>query len=99
MNSYDFTPLENEIRACFPAITRHRLAISHSAAAHNGNILALRVRVTLDERFPTFDSDKLMAVLNADEMTAKDRRSIVKGTFAGKPCEIILVTRQPAANC
>ena len=92
MVDYDFKPLVDGIRACFPAITRDRISISHGATAHNGNILALRVRVILDERFPTYDADGLMTLLDADEMVA----STIKGTFAGKQCEIILATRQPA---
>ena len=99
MSDYDFTPLVDGIRACFPAITRNRLAISPCAAAHNGNILALRVRVFVDERFPTFDADGLMTLLDSHEMVAKGGQSIVKGAFEGKPCEMILVMRQPADNC
>ena len=97
MVDYNFKPLVDGIRACFPAITRDRVSISHGATAHNGNILALRVHVILDERFPTFDADGLMTLLDADEMLAKDGQSTVTGTFAGKQCEIILATRQPVA--
>jgi hypothetical protein len=98
MVDYDFKPLLDGIRTCFPAITRDRISISHGATAHNGNILALRVRVIVDERFSTFDSDKLMAILDADEMLAKDGQSIVEGRFEGKPCAIVLVTRQSDAG-
>jgi hypothetical protein len=98
VTDFDFQPLLDGIRNCFPAITRNRISINHGATTHKGNILALRVGVILDERFPTFDADGLMALLDADEMTGNDGQSIVKGTFDGKRCEIILLTRQPAAN-
>jgi hypothetical protein len=97
MIDFNFKPLVDEIRACFPAITRDRVSISHGATAHNGNILALRVRVILDERFPTYDSDKLMSLLDADEMLSSNGEAKIAGKYEGNPCQIILVTRQPVA--
>jgi hypothetical protein len=94
MVEYNFKPLVDGIRACFPTITRDRISISHVATAHNGNIVALRVRVIVDSRFSTFDSDKLMTLLDADEMVGKDSKSTVKGRFDGKPCEIALVIQR-----
>ena len=97
MDEFDFKPLVNGIRACFPAITRDRHTISPKALAHNGNVISVLVRVIVDERFPTFNSDGLMTLIDATEMKNHGGQSSVKGTFDGKPCEIILVTKPPAA--
>ena len=96
MEIENFQPLVDGIRACFPAITRERVFISPAVAKHNGSVQIVRVRVTLDERFPSFDADGLMTLLNADEMSAKDGQSTIKGTFAGKPCVLILASDRPA---
>jgi hypothetical protein len=98
MVDFNFKPLVDGIRACFPAITRDRVSISHGATAHNGNIQALLVRVILDERFPTYDADGLMALLDADDMVARDGESTIVGTYKGKPCEMVLVTCRPVAH-
>lgn len=83
MDDFNFRPLVEGIRACFPAITRDRHTISPKALAHNGNVISVLVRVIVDERFPTFNSDGLMTLIDAIEMKNRGGQSTINGTFAG----------------
>ena len=91
MADIDFKLLIDGIRVCFPAITRDRFSVKPCETTYSD--LAVRVAVIIDERFPTFDADGLMTLVDADEMTTRDGHSTIKGAFAGKPCEIILLIR------
>lgn len=81
------------IRACFPSITRNRVKITTEVTHHRGNPFLTQALVHIGSKFPSFNLDALMTLVEARDVEVQDDRIVIPGTFDGHSCEILLVTK------
>lgn len=84
--------LRDSIRNCFPPQVRERVAINPITVCRNDEAAMTIVRVELDDEASHCNTDALLALLEADTIEHRRDRAVIQGCFAGRRCEIQLVT-------